>query len=396
MSLKNIIRNVINKNANIRSTYSKQHSILNTSGKAVWMKREYSEFAKEAYCKNVIAHRSISLIAKSAASVRWSVLSVDKGKLYDKHPLLNLINKPNHLISGVEFFENLISYLLIAGNSYCLIVGTSKKPKELHLLRPDRISVITDEKSYPIAYKYKINSHEEIYPIDQLTGKSSIIHFKNFHPLDDFYGLSPVEAAAYSIDQHNMAASWNQSLLQNGARPSGALIYKAESGSFPWLIDHQYERLREQIEENFSGHKNAGRPLILEGGLDWREMSLSNKEMEFLEAKNSAAREIALAFGVPPQLLGIPGDNTYSNLEQARLALWEETIFPLLDNILNNLNSTLTPLFGNDLKLVYDKDNISALSCRRESLWNRVESCNFLTINEKREIFGYGPIKQGN
>ena len=57
--------------------------------------------------------------------------------------------------------------------------------------------------------------------------------------------------------------------------------------------------------------------VLLEGGLDWREMSINPKDMDFIESKNSAAREIALAFGVPPQLLGINGDSTYSNMQEA-------------------------------------------------------------------------------
>ena len=396
MNLKNLF-SYFSKSASIRSTYNKNQTILNSAGKATWMKREYTEFAKEAYCKNVVAHRSISLIAKAASSITWQAENRLTNENYDSHPIITLINKPNSLTSGIEFFESLISYILIAGNSFCVITKNSQsKPIELHLLRPDRVSIITDEKAYPVAYRHKIGSLQEDYMIDNVTGKSDIIHFKNFHPLDDLYGLSPVEAAAYSIDQHNMAASWNQSLLQNGARPSGALIYKAESGNYPYLIEQQYESLREQIEENFSGHKNAGRPLILEGGLEWKEMSLSNKEMEFLEAKNSAAREIALAFGVPPQLLGIPGDNTYSNLQEARVALWEVTMLPLLDNITNQLNSFLAPYYNDNIRIIYNKDNISALSARRESLWQRIESCSFLTKNEKREIFGYSPLNGDN
>ena len=99
----------------------------------------------------------------------------------------------------------------------------------------------------------------------------------------------------------------------NSARPSGALVYTSGGA----LTPDQFERLKRELADNFSGARNAGRPLLLEGGLDWRAMSLSPRDLDFLESKHAAAREIALALGVPPMLLAIPGDNTYSNYQEA-------------------------------------------------------------------------------
>ena len=124
---------------------------------------------------------------------------------------------------------------------------------------------------------------------------------KLFHPVNDHYGLSPIEAAAAAIDLHNAAARWNKALLDNSARPSGALVYS--SGQH--MTAEQFERLKSELETSFQGTRNAGRPLLLEGGLDWKAMSLTPRDLDFMEAKNSAAREIALAIGVPPMLLGI-------------------------------------------------------------------------------------------
>ena len=88
------------------------------------------------------------------------------------------------------------------------------------------------------------------------------------------------------------------------------------------MADAQFERLKKELSDQYQGTANAGRPLLLEGGLDWKPMSLSPKDMDFMEAKHSAAREIALAFGVPPMLLAIPGDNTYSNYQEANRVFW--------------------------------------------------------------------------
>lgn len=303
--------------------------------------------------------------------------------------LQELLGYPNPLIGGAEFFEAVYSYKLINGNAYIQAVKSlDGRVQELFTLRPDRVEVIAGKSVLPTGYRYKVGRQSTDFKIDHLTGQSDILHLKNFHPLDDWYGLSNIEAAAYSIDQHNQAGQWNQALLQNGARPSGALMVSGPGSDNGYLSEEQYNRIKNQIEEAHSGAANAGKPLLLEGGLEWKEMSLSPRDMDFLNIKNSAARDIALAFGVPPQLLGIPGDNRYNNMAEARLALWEQTIIPLLENTAAALNNWIAPMFGPNFTIAYDKNSISALIPRRESLWASLKDVDFITSEEKRRMVG--------
>lgn len=364
-------------------------AVVYQPGKPVWSGRNYQRFADEGYIRNVIAHRSVDMIASSAASVPWMLFDKSSGEFIrlKQHPVLTLLEKPNPLQGGAELFHGIYAFRLISGNAFLQAAGPREgAPLELHSLRPDRISVIAGRDGLPQTYRHTVGEQATDYPVDRMTGRSRVLHLKAFHPLNDWYGLSPIEAAAYSIDQHNQAGAWNQALLQNGARPSGALV--VGGGADQTLSEEQYHRIKEQMDSQFSGPTNAGRPLLLEGGLEWREMSLSPKEMDFIEVKNSAARDIALAFGVPPQLLGIPGDNTYANLAEARLALWEQTILPLVDGMCDALNNWLLPQFGGRLELRYDTDGIPALSERRDKLWNRANASDFLTDDEKREMVG--------
>ena len=302
-------------------------------GQPVWTDRNYTQFALEAYIRNVIAYRAIGMVAGAASSIKLKMVataSKNAGREIKNHPVLTLLAQPNLAQAKGDFFQALYKYRLISGNAYIQAVGPKGEPaNELHLLRPDRMAVLAGKGAMPGGYRYTVNGQYTDFSVDRITGRSSILHLKAFHPLNDWYGLSPVEAAAYSIDQHNQSGAWNQALLQNGARPSGALVVGVDSACGGTLSEDQYNRVKAQIDMQFSGAINAGRPLLLEGGLDWKEMSLTPKDMDFIEAKNSSARDIALAFGVPPQLLGIPGDNTYSNLQEARLALWEQTVVPL-------------------------------------------------------------------
>lgn len=365
-------------------------------GQAVWMGRDYFQFSQEAYIKNVIAHRAIDMVTTSAASVKVKLYVINaKGekKEIKKHAVLDLLKQPSPMQGMSEFFQSLYHYYQISGNAFVQAVGVKDAPpKELHLLRPDRMSVIAGNGALPASYRYTVGSNVRDFPVNRMTGKSQILHLRSFHPLSDWYGLSPVEAAAYSIDQHNQSGAWNQALLQNGARPSGALVVRPEAGGGGVLSADQYTRVKQQIDEQFSGAANAGRPLLLEGGLEWKEMSISPKDMDFVQAKHSSARDIALAFGVPPQLLGIPGDNTYANLQEARLSLWEQTVLPLVQRTVDALNSWLVPMFAGNVEIAPDIEGISALATRNQAIWDRVEKASFLTDNEKRAAVGYGAV----
>jgi HK97 family phage portal protein len=215
-----------------------------------------------------------------------------------------------------------------------------------------------------------------------------LAHIKHFHPLDDHYGLGCLEPARASLDLHHGANAWNKALLDNAARPSGALVYTGGNGH---LDGEAFERLKTELESTYQGQTNAGRPLLLEGGLDWRPMSLSPKDMDFQEARHGAMREIALAFGVPPLLLGLPGDNTYANYAEAQRALWRQTVLPLVGRLTDALTHWLAPLSPDEtLDLAVDLDAIEALSGEREALWRRVTAADFLSDEEKRAAIGYG------
>jgi HK97 family phage portal protein len=118
--------------------------------------------------------------------------------------------------------------------------------------------------------------------------------------------------------------------------------------------------------------------------------------MDFIQCKNSSARDIASAFGVPSQLLGIPGDSTYSNLVESRISLWEQTVIPIMEKLIDHLNSWLVPCFGDNLELSYNKDDIEVLAEKREKSWEYIQSSDFITTNEKREAFGLPPIEGGD
>ena len=370
-------------------------------GTQVQPKESYADLAKEGYQENAIVYRCVNEIANGAASVKFGLYRGDQP--IDDHPLLDLLMRPNPMNSQSEFFQEVYSYLLLAGNSYILKTGAEdREPSELYTLRPDRIKIIPSKREIPMSFQYIVNGQVSAnYDVDQSTGSSDVKQIMLFNPLDDYYGLSPLKAASVDIDQHNLSNKHNVMLLMNGARPSGAVVYrpKDESGSNTMLTDTQREQLRGDLLQRFEGSNNAGRTMILEGDFDYKEMGMSPKDMDFTGMKNFAARDIALCFGVPSQLVGIPDSNTYSNMQEARLALYEETIIPMLKHIESDLNEWLVPMYGDDLKLKYLVDDIPAITERRRMIYDNVITAvdkGIITRNEARERLGLEPITGGD
>ena len=250
---------------------------------------------------NPVAQRALRLVSEGAGATALAAGGVDAAER-----VLALVA---HCSAGQGLVETLASHLLLHGNGYVQVAcGADGMPSELYALRPERVSVEADARGWPAAYLYRVgDSVTRLLPEDG-GGRPAILHIKALHPLDDHYGLGCVGVAAGAVAIHNAATVWNKALLDNAARPSGAMVYDPGDGSV--MSPEQFERVKREMEVAFAGAANAGRPMLLEGGLDWKAMSLSPAEMDFVGLKAAAAREIALAFGVPPMLMGLTGDNS--------------------------------------------------------------------------------------
>ncbi|MEO3998555.1 phage portal protein [Mesorhizobium sp. CAU 1732] len=358
---------------------------LHTQSEAAWTRPDYAALAREGFMRNPVVHRSVRLISEAAAAMPW--LLFEGAQERSDHPLLAMLRQPNPRAGGVAFLEALYGHLLMSGNAYVELVEAGDA-RELHLLRPDRVAVVADGSGWPMAIEHREGSAKRRIALSG-DGEGGALHLTLFHPLDDHYGFPPLQAALMALDIHNAAARWNKALLDNSARPSGALVYAPKEGGN--LSEDQYERLKTELEEGYSGATRAGRPMLLEGGLDWKAMGLTPKDMDFIEAKNAASRDIALAFGVPPMVLGIPGDNTYANYQEANRAFYRMTVMPLVTRTASELSGWLGPRFGPDLRLTFDADQIDGLAMERAAVWERVGAADFLSEDEKREAVGYGP-----
>ena len=357
----------------------------------------FSGLSREGYRTNPVVYRCVRLLSETAASVPLRAT----GTGADAVPGLLSAAGP---MGGTRPLEALYGHLAIAGSAYLEATVIGDRPAAIRALRPDRVSVERDSRGRTIGWRVSGRAHrgegrDRVVRFDPVTHRSALMAIHLFDPLDAGAGRGPLEACATAVDIHNEGARWTRSLLGNAACPSGALVYSGGPGA-DRLSDSQFERLRDELSRQHTGAGSAGRPLLLEGGLDWRPMSLSPSDMDFIAARREAAREIALAFGVPPMLLGIPGDNTYANLREANLAFWRQTVAPLVAKTADAVAAWLGPWFegdrpGEDLALAPDLDAVPALSAERDALWARLGAATFLTDAERRERAGLPPIPGG-
>jgi HK97 family phage portal protein len=356
---------------------------MNT-GRVAWSPRDTVSLTKQGFAGNPIGFRAVKLIAESAAALPL-VLQTNETR-FATHPILKLIASPNPAQGRAELFEALYGQFLLSGDGYVEAVsGEHGLPFELHVLRSDRMNVVPGADGWPVAYEYSVAGRKHRFGV---TGAvSPICHVKAFHPQDDHYGLSPLQAAAQAVDVHNAASKWSKGLLDNAARPSGAIVWNGTDGQGQ-MTTEQFERLQAEMELHHQGARNAGRPMLLEGGLDWKPMGFSPSDMEFQKTKEAAAREIAVAFGVPPMMLGIPGEATYANYAEAHRAFYRQTVLPLATKVAASVGRWLSTWTGEDVVLAPDLDQVPALATERDAQWNRAALAEFLSPAEKRRMLG--------
>ncbi len=346
--------------------------------------RDGVSLLRAGFLGNPVGFRAVKLISEAAGAL--PLVAQDCERRFETHPVLNLITRPNPAQGRAELFEALYAQLLLSGNAYLEAVrDETGRVQELHVLRSDRMSVVPGPDGWPVAYDYTVGAARHRFHVSE--GRAPICHIRSFHPADDHYGLAPLEAARRAVEVHNAASNWSKALLDNAARPSGAIVYKGPEGQGV-LTTEQFERLQAEMEAHHTGARNAGRPMLLEGGLDWKPMGFSPSDMEFQKTKEAAAREIAIAFGVPPMLLGIPGDATYANYQEANRAFYRLTVLPLAQRVTASVAHWLAGFIPGDVALKPDLDQVPALSEEREQQWRRVGDASFLSDAEKRVLLG--------
>ena len=374
-----------NSNKNKTRTIKSSSALVALSGlaEADWSATTPQRLIEAGFRQNPVSYRCIRMISETAASVPvrlgCELCEADHRRVTD------LIERPQAGQTGQSLMEAIYGDLQVSGNAFLELVGGRDDLAGLQRVPVAAVEPLKDGSGFVI----RTRNGRRVIRADS-SGWSPLLHLRALDPGGRVLAMSPLSAASRAVEIHNSGSNWAKALIDNAARPSGALIY-GKDGSH--LTPDQFSRLKEQLTDAHAGAGNAGRPMLLEGGLDWKPMGLTPTDMDFIEARRESAREIALAFGVPPMLLGIPGDNTYANYREANLAFWRMTILPLVQRTVRALEDWFSGVTTEPVKLKADLDAVSALGPEREALWKRLSAADFLSVDEKRSIAGFSTME---
>ncbi len=213
----------------------------------------YDAQMRAAVLGNPVAQRALRLVSEAAGS---AALIAAAERPEDWAVALALVQRR---AAGQGLVETLASHLLLHGNGYVQIGhGADGRPASLYALRPDRVTIEADAQGWPRAYRYRAGESAVSYASEDAAGRTAIVHLKSLNPADDHYGLGCLGAAAGAVAIHNAATQWNKALLDNAARPSGALVYDGGEGAV--LSSDQFDRLKAELEAAFRGRAMRGGP----------------------------------------------------------------------------------------------------------------------------------------
>ena len=322
-------------------------------GAPIWKPRDYDTFAKEGYSQNPVVHLCVEEIAKAVSSLPL-ITQNGKGEVVESPPFADLLIQASRDVTFRQFLHQTVCHYLIAGNAYIeAMKTTSGKVTEIYSHFPNRVEVIPDERGEVAKFEYTVNGLKKEMRREFRPGQPAMAQIKRFNPLNDWYGLSALEPIARDIDIHNEASSHMMALYQNGASPSGALVLKPvknSDGGEQSAPQSVVDSAMEALTSRFAGAKNAGKPMVLGGNVDWKQLGMTPVDIGHAKNMDQSARNICSGIGYP-HILAVAGEATFNNRREAMLSFYEDTVIPVAETVLDTLNVWLLPEFAKDLRL---------------------------------------------
>lgn len=335
---------------------------------AFWNRWNTQKSIEEGMKASEWVYIAVNRIAQTASSIPWRVyrrLANDEREPYSAgdpkglpHPIEQLLNEPNPYMNGNDFFELLTQHLYLGGNAIDRATMLAGVPIALAPLMPDLVDINTNNKGVVTGYKvYPNENSRNVTQNYDTVSSEEILHIKFTDPNNLYWGLSPLQAVAKTVDTDVEAITWNKISLQNRAVSTGAFVVNQA------LSPEQYTQLREMIKEQHQGSANAYSPWLLSFGADWRPMSLTPQELDFIQSRKMNRESIIAVYNVPPPLAGIYDSATFNNIVTARKSFWLDTVIPYLDNVKAALTFYFKQFkaFGTDWILDYDTTTVEAL-----------------------------------
>jgi|TARA_R110000765_G_scaffold46663_1_gene96207 HK97 family phage portal protein len=344
---------------------------------------------------------AIDIRARSFSDTPTRLVDED-GKYIRKHPMLDIINKPNDIETRGKFLYSLASNYDITGNVFVIATGNpDNAPFELLVIPSYRISPIGTSKRFgwlniPACFYVSNDGFEGDKFIAESNGdgvryvneyrNKELIPITSFNPTAssiNFFGLSKAQPALSEMEQYLEGNMNNLSNLKRGARPS--MVWQNTKPEM--LTDEQWTRAQ-QMSQKYAGSQNAGGIPILDG-LDAKPVSSSNNEMQFRDLQKDMFERINVIYDIPLPMVTSTA-NTFNNYETAQVSLWDNAVMPLANVLYAALTKALLPRYD-AAGLSYSLDPIDVIPLRRRAIETAKlqHETNINTVNEIRNLIGY-------
>ncbi len=296
----------------------------------------------------------------------------------DPHPFTRLLDRPNPFLSRFELLEQTVGCLEIFGNAYWFLAGQpGGPPQELWPLRPDRVAIVPDSRRGVGGYIYEIDGQR--VPLEP----AEVVHFRRWHPANDYYGLSALEAARLAVESDRSMSDWNRRYFGEGlAVPAGIVAIRER------VSDADFERLKREWRAAYgSGERKTA--FLRGAAVEWHNVGLSQQDMDFLNARRFNREEIFQIFGIP---VGMFSENaTEANALVGERVFIERTLWPKLARIAEKITNDLLPFYPGDLVGRFDD-----IRPHDRSQWiaELHAARGILTVDELRaRYFQMGPVE---
>lgn len=358
---------------------------------------------------------AVNRIAYAVASLPYHIVDKNTREPIPKHPVNRLLNRPNIEWQKIrsEFVRDTIIWKLLTGDAHWMMTGNaSRPPLEMYVLnslyvesKADNMGM-TSELLYPMAgasvapTTYKKDPRSGKFTPENSPKTQEIYRWSHFNAtrgVSETDGKSEINSLYYEINHYILSNQHNLGLLANGARPSGVFTLKRPDGQPMMLSEEEFTRLKSELHASYTGAANAGRPMLLEGGLEWESSEFSPKDLDFSALSEAAEEKIYKVLGIPSQLV-MSIKTTANNMTNLRLEFYENRVLPLGDDFCNHFNNAvLTRFDDNDtVELEVNRDAIDVLIPQRAERRKSIDESLTLTINEKRKLFNQPPVIYGD
>jgi HK97 family phage portal protein len=328
-----------------------------------WTDWRVDTAVREGYKINPWVYRAIQLISQNGSSVPWVLYNAEMNPQWN-HPISKMLARPNPYFSRQRTMELLISWLELSGNAYLKKVKVNNRTVEIWPISPDRIAPIPSRDPARFIDGYQVIEDGGREWANPDYNQETVIHLKLTDPSNPYEGISPLMAAAKSVDLDNSQLDWNTSTMQNRGVVDGVFTFKRP------IDGNQAEGIMRRIMDKFGGKKNARKPLVIGDDASYTRLSLNAIELDFLNSRKHNREEILSVFGVPPQLIGIQDSSTYNNYAISMRIFWETTVMPLLDMVRDTLNHAMYDEIPEGYSIGYDISEIAALRNNEEEKAN--------------------------